>query len=531
MSLEDTALADLTRRVESNVDDCVRNLGDDHPRVDGYIDFNIPIHSGVIDSPDDLIEVKDWLQEPRRHQGSGVLLDNTTIVTLVSLLEGARLSPLTLWDLGRAVTALVTYDNVFHFKNPDVNDEELNTALGEVVFRPLHLPTPGPLYDPRGVRGLFNTAWTHTHDVMTLLERSIGTPTVEGLEIEALTKQWSLALGRALKPSDVVNAELSNHQWNSPGALLLGDLWQATRYSPGIRDLDNLAHRLESAERRSRELQAQMRERGMVPPEIEDRGADFLRKSIRESNYRGHVNERLAGHLGLPYMPNTARIPFRSRFYDLPRTVSDRLPSVLALDARYTERASQVQLLSNQPFVLPVFLALAVRDAATPADLWAAMAHLRMQAHGYRERRAALDKALEQGDLDITADTLKAVRTEAQKLTSLLSSAGGAAGESLLSSVEANPIAHLAGMPLDWLQTGLTALIAGVRKLLPESVTHRLMWRMCRPEYRFLSDVASESRAITTSMPAIQRLWAVPDNQIEFLQDRYDAFAKLQTSH
>jgi hypothetical protein len=137
MSLEESALADLTLRAESKVDDCISDLRDDHPRVDGYVDFNIPVKSGVIDSQDNLAEVTNWLQEPRRHQGSGVLLDNTTIVTLVSLLQGARLSPLTLWDLSRAVTALVTYDNIFHFKNPDVNDEELNTALGGVVFRPL----------------------------------------------------------------------------------------------------------------------------------------------------------------------------------------------------------------------------------------------------------------------------------------------------------------------------------------------------------------------------------------------------------
>lgn len=37
--------------------------------------------------------------------------------TLTSLLSGDdRLKPLTLWDLSRAITAVVCYDNLFHFE-------------------------------------------------------------------------------------------------------------------------------------------------------------------------------------------------------------------------------------------------------------------------------------------------------------------------------------------------------------------------------------------------------------------------------
>jgi hypothetical protein len=249
---------------------------------------------------------------------------------------------------------------------------------------------------------------------------------------------------------------------------------------------------------------------------------------IGEGNYRGYVNQRLAGHLNLPYMPNMARIPFRSRFYDRAHAVSDRLPSILAVNTQYAERATQAQLLFGPPLVLPVFLALAVRDAAIPQDLWAAVATLRAQARRYRERRAELDRALEQGDLDVTAATLKAVRTEAAKLATLLAGAGRSSAESLISAVESKPVALLSGMPLDWLQAGLTALIAGARKLLPESVAHRLMWRLCRPEFRFLSDIASQSRAISTSMPAIQRLWGLPELRVDDFRRRYESFAGLQ---
>ena len=506
MSRQDIALDKLINRAESKTAVYADWFSAGGARVAGYVDFNIPVSSSVVATQDDLAEVTQWLRQPRHYSGSSVLLDNTTIVTLTSLLaDGDRLSPLTLWDLGRAVTALVAYDNVFHFANSQVNDDALNAALGQDVFRPLNLPDAGQGYDPSGVRGLFNQAWTSTDSLMVELASSVGKSTVAGLEVEALTRQWSLALGRPLKPNKVVDTNLSSYAWASPGAELLGQLWRTTSHVisvPDPRMLDSLGAR----------------------PGAEE----SLYRLIRECNYRGNVNQRLADHLSLPYLPNVARIPFQSRFYDRAQAVSDRLPSILALDRRYAERASQAQLLCGAPFVLPVFLALAVRDAAMPQDLWAAVAKLRGQARRYRERRADLDRALERGDLDVTAATLKAVRTEAVKLTTLLADAGRAGGASLISSVEATPVTLLSGMPLDWLEAGLSALIAGVRKLLPESVAHRLMWRLCRPQFRFLSDIASQSRAISTSMPAIQRLWGLPERRIDDFQRRYEGFAELQ---
>jgi hypothetical protein len=108
LSRRDIALDDLINRSESRVARYAEELRRDEARVSGFIDFDIPLYSSVIASQDDLSEVTRWLQQPRRYSGNGVLLDNTTIVTLISLFADAkRLSPLTLWDLGRAVTALV----------------------------------------------------------------------------------------------------------------------------------------------------------------------------------------------------------------------------------------------------------------------------------------------------------------------------------------------------------------------------------------------------------------------------------------
>jgi hypothetical protein len=100
-------------RAESDVAVNAKVLGTDEARVTGFIDFDIPFNGSPVTKWDDLADVSRWLQQPRRYFGTGVLMDNTTIVTLTSLLAGDRLSPLTLWDLGRAVTALVTLKTSF----------------------------------------------------------------------------------------------------------------------------------------------------------------------------------------------------------------------------------------------------------------------------------------------------------------------------------------------------------------------------------------------------------------------------------
>jgi hypothetical protein len=96
MSIKSSALDNVIRRAESEVGAYAETLSRDEPRVAGYVDFGIPLTSRFLNSQEDLAEVTEWLTQPRRYEGSGILLDNTTIVTLTSLLNGEMLSPLTL---------------------------------------------------------------------------------------------------------------------------------------------------------------------------------------------------------------------------------------------------------------------------------------------------------------------------------------------------------------------------------------------------------------------------------------------------
>jgi hypothetical protein len=501
------------QRTEADVPAAGLTLSHDDPRIEAYLRADVRIGSDVVTSEPELEEVSSWIAQPRQYPGTGVLLDVTTIVTLRELLEGGQLSPVTLWDLSRAVTAIGCYDNVFHFQNSEVDDTRLNALLGESAFRALKVPTRDPSYEfggGGGVAGLFYNAWNETDTLMRRLEASIGLDTLEGGAVEDLTRQWSLTLGHELSPHDVINVTESDYEWPSPGPGLLEELLASGNSG------DDLDRQLEQAETFSSEA-----------PELAVYVRRMSRRLIRESNYRGHVNERLARHLQLPYMPNTARLPFRGLFYDQARLISDRLPSVIALDDYYFERASQAKLLCGDPFLLPVFLALVLRRATRPQDLWAAVAQVRGNAAAYRKRREELDGALERGDLDVTKATLGAVRTEASKLTTLLLDASKAAGNAALTSIETDPVSSIAATPLDWVLRGVTFLIAGARKLVPPSVAQRLAWRMCRPEFRFLSDVGSESRAITDSFPAIRKIWGVPDSTAAEFIRRYQSVGSL----
>ena len=241
---------------------------------------------------------------------------------------------------------------------------------------------------------------------------------------------------------------------------------------------------------------------------------------IRECNYRGHVNERLANHLQLPYVANTARLPFKSRFYEGPRLVSAALPSVLAMNDAYVQRAEQADLLRGDPLVLPVFLALALQNAARPQDIWGAVAHIRKEAAGFRGRRADLDQALAVGNQARVKAVRTAMGTEAAALTTRLVAAGGAA----VSSVAADPVALVSASPHDWLKSGLGALIAATRRLLPAEVGHRLIWRLCRPELRFMSDITMDSQAVIDSLPNVQRLWGLADAEVDRFAQRIDGF-------
>jgi hypothetical protein len=240
------------------------------------------------------------------------------------------------------------------------------------------------------------------------------------------------------------------------------------------------------------------------------------------------VNHRLALHLNLPYLANTARMPFRDALLDVPRILTDELPSVMAADKHYAEAASNVKLMRGEPFIVPVFLAVALQKAQRPADLWAAIAELRSEAVGYRRRRVALEDAVSLGDLAVVTELQRALALHSSAWSERVIDASATASDSaLIATSEAATSAHVAALPGSWQVVALTALIAGSRKLLPQELTRRLMWRFFKPEFRFLNRISDESKAIATAMPRVQRLWDVRDKDADEFVIRFTAFGDL----
>ena len=132
---------------------------------------------------------------------------------------------------------------------------------------------------------------------------------------------------------------VTGFEWRSPGGVLFSQLLVS---GVGPAEFDANLPGLFSRTRRMNSIRLK----------------EEVKELIRQSNYRGHVNERLARHLKLPYQPSIVRLPFRGLFNDFPRLISDRLPSVVALDEHYAARAAQVSLLVADPFIVPVFVAI-----------------------------------------------------------------------------------------------------------------------------------------------------------------------------
>jgi hypothetical protein len=89
----------------------------------------------------------------------------------------------------------------------------------------------------------------------------------------------------------------------------------------------------------------------------------------------------MADFLELPYVPAASRMPFRRHLFDRAVSVESGLATLGLIEARYAE-------LSNQAVLrLPIFLALAIRSAREPDELWDRLASMREKAAKFRSHR------------------------------------------------------------------------------------------------------------------------------------------------
>ena len=260
----------------------------------------------------------------------------------------------------------------------------------------------------------------------------------------------------------------------------------------------------------SPEYQAQARRR----EELGLRPTDRLSSLLTDLNIRAYVNQQLADFLGLPYVSAAARVPFRKHLYERAVAVQRQLQAVDLIDARYAEVVGDVQLR------LPVFLALAIREAERPADLWAALAKLRQQAKPYRAVRKELDAALARRDLEQAKSVAKALSTEVDNIFAVAGDAVARAGWAVVGEVAKGDVTDIA--------TGVAAVEAASRRLLSSSVVDRIIWRLRRPHLLWLNNVMDEAKHIAEALPDAARIWRIPEREQARFALRFSKMGELQ---
>ena len=235
---------------------------------------------------------------------------------------------------------------------------------------------------------------------------------------------------------------------------------------------------------------------------------------LSELNLRSYINQRMADFFGVAYASGTARVPFRRHLYDRALAVQHRLTAIELLDQGYAEIAADVQLR------LPVFLAIAVRQAKTPEALWERLADLRSEARPYREVRWELDVALAGGDLKEARRLTAALSTSVDNVVSVAGRALAAAGIAGIAEVTKGDLTGIAG--------GVAAGRAAITKLLESSVADRLLWRLRRPHLLWINDVMDEAEHLTEALPAVAGLWEVPEIEKDRFVRRFQKMGELR---
>jgi hypothetical protein len=487
--------------------DTVLDSGVDTPAVIAALELGLPMGSASAGTNAALDGLRAYRNQIGSRDGSG-WMDNTTILTAATLMTDAgpeAMTPLTVWDLVTFTQAAISYEHIYHHEHHEVNDAEINRWLGGDILRPIPLPEkpPGatsPLPDPwNGPHRFMCEVWGEAFSWLKRLSERVDTPTLDGSQLAIVREAWSLALARPdLSANEIVDWKHATSQWTSPSNTLLREMVDATSINDTAIWIDP-APEFEEFQRLQVEAGVRPIPRGRL---------------LTDLNLRAYINQRLADFFGLPYICAAARVPFRKHLYDRAVAVQQRLTAVKLLDDRYAEVAEDVRLR------LPVFLAIAIRRASEPNDLWSAVAKLRGDAKPYRARRSDLDAALARGDLKEVKRLAKALTTD---VDSILTVAGKAVATASMSVVE-----EIAKGDVTGIASGVAAAEAVGKGLLASSVADRVMWRLRRPHLLWINDVMDEAKHLTEALPDFTRVWQIPEREQSMFLNRFPTMGALQ---
>jgi hypothetical protein len=489
----------------------VEHFGADSSVVGGVLDLGLPFNSAAITSPLALEEVQKYRARVATSANGCGWMDNTTILTATTLMSDTgrdAMTPLTIWDLVTFFRAIVSYGCIYHHEHPGVDDDKINRALGETVLTSVPLPLDAqkgtsPLSD--GWVGPHHFMWDTWEDAYGWLKRlsaRAGTQTLDGVQLVAVRNAWRYALDDPhLTTDEIVNWEDASTRWQSPSDELMRQIADATDVADTNVYVDPTPSMRELAKQQAIAGVKQTGRRGEL---------------LTDLNLRAYVNQRLADFFELPYVCGVARVPFRRHLYDQAVAVQHQLSTIELVDGSYE------QLAANARLRLPVFLAIAIRQASKPDDLWAGLGTLRSDGAAYRRVRINLDEALGRGNLKEAEKLAKALSTSVDNVLKIAGEAVVAGGVAGISGIAQGDVVGVA--------SGVAALQAAGKKLLDSSVVDRLRWRLLKPHLLWINNIMDEARTITEALPDLERIWKVPEREREAFVERFKAMGALQTS-
>jgi hypothetical protein len=488
--------------------DTIADFGEESPSVRAALDFGVPFSSAAAISTTGLARVEDYRALVEATAGSA-WMDNTTLLTAATLLssDGPRaMTPLTVWDLVTFVRAVISYERIYHHEHPLVEDAAINDMLGADVVTSVPLPfeTPSensPLpADWVGPHRLMSEIWEQAYGWIVRLAEHAGTPTFDGVQLEAVRDAWRTALGDPeLRVGELTDWKEAKLRWRSPSNELLERMADATDVRAGYISLDPAP---------------EFREQARLKADAGIKPSGTRANLLTDLNLRAYVNQRVADFFALPYVTAAARVPFRRHLDHRAVAIHQRLVALDVIDNEYARVATDLDL------QLPVFLALAIRDAGSPGDVWGATATLRDKAAAYRTVRLELDGALARRDAKEAARVAKAL---AASVDNVLQVAGSAMAAASVAAVE-----EIAKGDLTGVVAGVAAVQAAGQNLLKSSVAERLLWRWRRPHLLWMNNVIDESKSLVEALPDFSRIWKIPEPEQSTFAARFQNMRALQ---
>jgi len=445
------------------------------------IAFGLADRADVAGGNDRVLPSPDWGISDQ-DLANAALLDNTTIVTVRELVHvggsGRLLTPVTILDLATFVEAVITRERIFHLDNPEVNTEELNRIFGEDVF--ITLPSDN-------MSKALERMWFESFNTMVEFRRlNIQAPEPTA-EMTALLDGWTSLIGRKMTIDDIVSPD-EGVRWESSGRQLLRQL--ALAMSP-VKFYVGL---------------------------FSEREAPYAaRQTISECNHRGYFNERVSLSLGVPYAANTARMPIQRVRYMQGCLNQKRLSAMKVLEGHHKKVSEAYGSASVQ---LPFFLSVLLSRTTDLGSFMFGLAEMRRAASDFRRRRLDLDKAVAAADSLAITDLNRALSNESTDWISLGFGALIPVGSSILASCAAGPPSLL---------IAAAATVVGAIGGIPAGNRAGFVRRLFRPQFRFLNDMASQSRAILDVRGHLDRLWGPEPWRDRILEERLGNIAAMSS--